>query len=63
MRGELDTVLRIIQENEGANSDKIQRLAAAKLGSLVKAQNRLRILHIRGEITIKNGWRVYTGKV
>ncbi len=63
MRGELDTVLRIIQENEGANSDKIQRLAAAKLGSLVKAQNRLRILHRNGEITIKNGWHIYTGKV
>ena len=60
MQHEFDTVIRIIQDNEGANSDKIQRLAARELGSLRKAQNRIRTLHQRGEITIK-GWKVYTG--
>ena len=59
MRHELDAVLRVIQENEGANSDKIQHLAAQQLGSLKIAQNRLKKLHQTGEIRI-TGWRVFT---
>jgi len=60
MRQELDAVLRIVEEHEGANSNKIQHLAAQELGSLKVAQNRLKTLAQRGEIIIR-GWNVYPG--
>ena len=62
MRGELDAVLGIIQENEKKPTDTIYRKCQSQLGfSFIKARNRVQTLVRNNEAHLVDGWKLCTG--